>query len=559
MIGNISKGGSFSSETSYEMKNKKNKSHKFEKKEEEINKQTQIDLEAKKEAKAESKNDSNSERNSLKLKTEKLETKATELKKSESGVPPFRDGERHRILATNVAAETPQEFAQFFKAVAEQNPNTLKPVVKISISADKKDEVTPEQWIEIGKDALKELGYENSPFLIVQHRDREQDHVHLLTSKITILGETVDDSNDKHKLENVMRKTEEKYDFYKTKSSQDTLRSAPSRRELEIYNKTGEIPLKIRLQVKVDSALKESKTVPEFVDALQNRGVSVLSFVNKKDEAKGISFYIDGEKPMSGSSLGNGFKWGGLQKRGLEYQPTQDLQILKDATAECEEKMRGYSKAVKNSEVVNRSQAFNSDNQSRNQISDEVTNENLNNAEDTFDFLNNNSRALDQYDYEKSLRDLEFLQSQNKYFEENVIQPGKDIAAKQIQTNSQAIDFPIENNGVESDQYSLNSIYNSLATQNINPFDALQKTTDSLYSDSPENHTEKSGNGLERLSSIVETYFSDETEESFMETPIEQEEDKELEAFDEYDFENMNEAEREYYQELGYGIGGKSI
>ena len=553
MIGNISKGGSFSSETNYEMKNKKNKSHKFEKKDEEINKEVQFDLEAK----AEDKNDSNSERNSLKLKTEGLEIKATELKKSESGVPPFKDGERHRILATNVAAETPQEFAQFLKAVAEQNPNTLKPVVKISISADKKDEVTPEQWIEIGKDALKELGYEDSPFLIVQHRDREHDHVHILTSKVTILGETVDDSNDKHKLENVMRKTEEKYGFHKTKSSQETLRSAPSRRELERYNKTGEIPLKIRLQVKVDSALKESKTVPEFVDALQNRGVSVLSFVNKKDEAKGVSFYINGEKPMSGSSLGNGFKWGGLQKRGLEYQPIRDLQILKDATAECEEKMRGYSKAVENLEVVNRSQTFDSVNQSRNQISDELTNENLNNAEDTFDFLNNNSRALDQYDYEKSLRDFEFLQSQQKYFEENVIQPGKENAEKQLEINSQVLEFVPENNEIQSNQYASDYAVNSENLPETNPLDALQKITDSLYADSPENRFEESGSELDKLSALVDTHFADELEERFSETVIEPEEDGQLDEYDED--EEMNEIEREYRQELDLDVGGISI
>lgn len=273
MIGNISCGGSFGKETKYEMNRKKGRAAKYESQKTEAEKtaaseikepeikvnqidddaiENSIQTKAKKKiagttAANEKENLARHDNSYLIKKTnlssapgnfnykpeasEKLENVVSASQTIREKAAPYHEGERHRIIATNVAGETPNEIAAHLKAVAEQNPKISKPAVKISISASKNDNVTVAQWREIGKGALKELGYENSPFSIIQHRDREHDHIHILTSKVDIFGRTVDDSQSKMKLENYLRETEIKYGFEITQSSQETLRAAPKRGE----------------------------------------------------------------------------------------------------------------------------------------------------------------------------------------------------------------------------------------------------------------------------------------------------------------------------------------
>lgn len=373
MIGNISCGVSFGKETKYEMNKKKGQSAKYEPQKTEAEKTaaedkaseikaSQIESEAV-ENSFQAKNKERAAGNGAAQKESLSPQKAGEKRKNvfsalqvpKENAPPYREGERHRILAANVAGETPRQIARHLKAVAEQNPKVSKPAVKISISASKNDKVTAEQWRKIGKGALKELGYQNSPFLIVQHRDREHDHIHILTSRIDVFGKTVNDSQSKLKLENFLRETEIKYNFEITQSSRKTLRAAPKRGELERFEEKGEVSIKMSLQTKIDYALgnknsfsspashgkeraphlKQKTPASKFISSLEKTKALALPRFDEKGNVAGVSFWLDG-KIMKGSSLGRGFSWKKLQERGLDYQPERDNPFLLETKEKTE-------------------------------------------------------------------------------------------------------------------------------------------------------------------------------------------------------------------------------
>lgn len=342
MIGNISTGGSFGKECGYELGNKKEEEQ--EKRNHEKEEQPPSPEKMTATAHSERSDDvsdsiSDSIENTFAPESD-VARHTNENKFFQVDVPnpdelPYEENSRARIIATNVVADNPKEFAQAFKAIAKQNPNIKKPVVIMSISADKRDKVSAVGWYLITKDILEKMGYKDSLFLVVQHRDREHDHIHILTSKVDILGNTVKDSNSKRRLEKVIREIEEKYNLHKTQASAKTTHAALSRREIEYSKKTGNTPIRKRMQMSIDTTLKENPSVPEFVARLKEDEISVMSYFKSKEQISGISFYHAG-MPVAGSRLGKSFGWNQLQQRGLDFNAEQDVEFLRETTKTTE-------------------------------------------------------------------------------------------------------------------------------------------------------------------------------------------------------------------------------
>jgi hypothetical protein len=104
--------------------------------------------------------------------------------------------------------DTKGELAEEFRAVSRQRPDIRKPVHHASLSAGENDKISVEQWNEIAARYIKEMGFKDAPYVVIQHRDGKTDHIHILTSRVDVKGKVVSDWQCKERAEKVLRKIE---------------------------------------------------------------------------------------------------------------------------------------------------------------------------------------------------------------------------------------------------------------------------------------------------------------------------------------------------------------
>lgn len=268
--------------------------------------------------------------------------KQTETQRRETRPEHARDladeydaGQRHRIIGGNMSGQNPRELSREFGLVRELRPDIEKPVHHVSISAGEHDRLTVEQWQEIADTYIQKMGFQNAPYVVIQHRGTKRDHVHILTSRIDFDGKVISEWQSKQRAEKVMREVEQKYDLEQVPMSREVTRAAPSRGELEVYERTGRMSAKLSLQGHVERALRGQPTATEFIEKLQRVGVETIPNLQSTGRVSGISFR-QGEELMKGSDLGRGFSWEALQKRGLDYEQERDRPAMEAAKLRAE-------------------------------------------------------------------------------------------------------------------------------------------------------------------------------------------------------------------------------
>jgi len=249
--------------------------------------------------------------------------------------PAYRDGARARIIGGNLSGHNGRELAREFADFRALRPEVKNAVHHASISAQPGEKLTVEQWREIAGAYVREMGYERSCYVVVQHRDEPQEHVHIIASNITIDGKVVEQYRNYKQAEKIMRRVEERYDLRRVSPSHEVERRTPTRGEMEGFARTGEMSARMRLQDTVDRAMKGASaerplTATAFVERLDKAGVKINPNVQGTGRVSGIVFERDGVA-MKGSDLGKGYGWQGLIKRGLGYEPERDRAALMEA------------------------------------------------------------------------------------------------------------------------------------------------------------------------------------------------------------------------------------
>lgn len=102
---------------------------------------------------------------------------------------------------------SPDELTRFLIEYSSQNSRIKQPQFHLAISC-KGHEYTEEQLIEFAHNYLAEMGYgdPNQPLLIYGHRDTENTHIHIITSRVDPKGKKIDDSNERRRSQKVLDK-----------------------------------------------------------------------------------------------------------------------------------------------------------------------------------------------------------------------------------------------------------------------------------------------------------------------------------------------------------------
>lgn len=102
---------------------------------------------------------------------------------------------------------SPKELQQYLIDYSERNPRIKNPQFHLAISC-KGDEWSEEELLDFAHQYLKEMGYGDSdqPLLIYAHRDTDNNHLHIVTSRVAPDGKKINDSNERIKSQKVLEK-----------------------------------------------------------------------------------------------------------------------------------------------------------------------------------------------------------------------------------------------------------------------------------------------------------------------------------------------------------------
>lgn len=127
------------------------------------------------------------------------------------------DKENGQILATRRIMEMPDgsySMAQLYRSFEPYlmaNKKTEKPVLHISLNPDPGDKVTDENFINIAKDYMEQMGYGEQPYVVFKHTDIERTHIHVVSTCVDRYGKKIPDTFEKLRSMNACRALEQKY------------------------------------------------------------------------------------------------------------------------------------------------------------------------------------------------------------------------------------------------------------------------------------------------------------------------------------------------------------
>lgn len=102
---------------------------------------------------------------------------------------------------------TPEELVNYLKLYTSRNDRITKPQFHLAISC-KGQEMTQEELLDFAHDYLTEMGYaeEGQPLLIYSHHDTANNHLHIITSRISPDGRKINHSNERRRSQEVIDK-----------------------------------------------------------------------------------------------------------------------------------------------------------------------------------------------------------------------------------------------------------------------------------------------------------------------------------------------------------------
>jgi hypothetical protein len=233
------------------------------------------------------------------------------------------------LIGSNMEGTTPRELAAEFRFSQQLNSRVNRVVYHASLSLPHTEHLENDTWHEIAKKYLHAMGFGMNQYAVVRHTDRDHDHAHIVASRIRLDGTTVSDSWDYRRSEAAIRRLEQEYGLQSLHSSQVKDSRSPTTGEQRLLARTGEESVRVQLQRSLNQAIQTSATMPQLIEQLQQKGISVRVSNHKTGEIKGISYELNGVA-FSGTHLGKAYTFLGLQKyRGVNYDLYRDTESIK--------------------------------------------------------------------------------------------------------------------------------------------------------------------------------------------------------------------------------------
>lgn len=234
---------------------------------------------------------------------------------------------RAELLAHNFLSYQRDLIQKEVAMLRSLRPKLSRDAYHVSLNFAKSDNLTNTELIEISREYLKGMGFNDNLYAVWKHKDADHLHVHILASRIRYDGSVVSDSNNYKRSEALCRKLELKYNLTQVESSKNALEKALGKDELEMIERTGKLSNRILMQEKVKKALLNAKSTAEFIARCEKQGVYLLFNQSKTTgRVSGITYVMDGFI-AKGQKLGNMFKWNSINQIIKYEQGTENKTV----------------------------------------------------------------------------------------------------------------------------------------------------------------------------------------------------------------------------------------
>lgn len=216
-----------------------------------------------------------------------------------------------------------------------QNRRLKKKVFHASISMEHTGKLTQEQWKKIGDGYMNYMGFENAPYAMILHDDKDHQHIHIIGSRVDYDGKTISVWQSHERGMAHMREIEKEYGLQQL-DTPDRNRSEKSKTSKEIHaERRGEKLIKTRIKDEIKSALKKArgKTQREFnasfANELSSAGVNFQTHKHDSGHVYGMSYDMNG-MIFTASKLGKRFQYKQLNEQLKEAYVLYCKEFLSD-------------------------------------------------------------------------------------------------------------------------------------------------------------------------------------------------------------------------------------
>ncbi|WP_121966425.1 conjugal transfer protein MobB [Myroides sp. N17-2] len=130
------------------------------------------------------------------------------------------DNNKGSVLFTNNLPEPYYNASNFvallykhFEPYLLLNYKTEKIVRHISLNPNPVDKISDDILSEIAKQYMKEMGYDNQPYIVYKHSDIEREHIHIVTVCTDLQGKQINDSYDYFRSVKVCHEIEKQFNL----------------------------------------------------------------------------------------------------------------------------------------------------------------------------------------------------------------------------------------------------------------------------------------------------------------------------------------------------------
>lgn len=248
--------------------------------------------------------------------------------------------DRAELLDHNFFKYDRESILKEINFLKQLRPNLTRDTYHVSLNFAPTDQLSKDQLIQIGKDYLNGMGFDDNAYAIWQHFDAEHLHIHVLASRIKYDGSVVSDSNNYQRSETLCRELEHKFGIETVKSSKEALDRAPSKDELEMIQRTGKLSDRMLMQERVKDALSKTDTISDFIAQCKQNGVHLIFNQSETTgRVSGITYISDDGFIAKGQKLGNQYKWANLQNN-LNYEQSRDRQTIGETNRDTRERFK---------------------------------------------------------------------------------------------------------------------------------------------------------------------------------------------------------------------------
>jgi DNA-binding transcriptional MerR regulator len=252
-------------------------------------------------------------------------SKATATKGSSQAFDYLLDDKGHaQELDRNLlTGENGQELLAEFREVQAQNTNCINNTYSIVLSPSNERSFTNDELREIGREHLKNLGFdlENTQYLMTVHRSTDQPHVHILANRINMQGNA-------HKDNFIGKRAQRSAEQIAERLGLTTAKEIQKNKELSFE------PNIKAIRKEIQQAFNQAKQEPDFASfcsKMKSQGIEVREIHNSGGKLQGLRYvHSKSGADLKASEVGKEFGAKTLVQKGMPFKDvTLDINLSK--------------------------------------------------------------------------------------------------------------------------------------------------------------------------------------------------------------------------------------